>query len=125
MDKFLFRFGYCTPAQWVTNLEHNWDGECSGACLISANSESEALQTGCEIAENFVQYLFAKEGYADIPSWKESLFAFWIEQNPNDAFNQNELNAIPEVIAGEEDFSNWCSTFVQKYGPGETLLPKR
>lgn len=43
MQKYLFQFGYCTPAMWKANEEHGWDDELSFAFFVSAETTHEAL----------------------------------------------------------------------------------
>ena len=108
MNRFLFRFGYWTPAQWMSNNTHGWDDESSGAFFVKAESASAALLVGCEVVERFVQSLFIQERIKEIPSWKASDFAFWIEENPSEAFSEEALRQLPEVTPGETpDFSRW------------------
>ena len=108
MNRFLFRFGYCTPAQWASNNAHGWDDESSGAFFVKAESADAALDAGREVAEQFVRNLFVKANSSEIPSWKASEFAFWIEENPLEAFAEKALQQLPEVSPGETpDFSRW------------------
>lgn len=108
MKKFLFHFGYCTPAQRKANKEFGWDDESSGAFFVSAHSEFEALESGCLIADNYVRYLFEKENIHQSPKWSESEFAFWIETCPSAAFSDDVLRSFPEVFPGEEPiFERW------------------
>ena len=108
MKRFLFRFGYSTPAQWEGNRTHGWDDECSSAFFVRANSAEDALFWGCEVAECFVRNLFDSAGYRDIPSWKAAKYAFWIDENPNTEFSPTELERLPEVVINQiPDFEGW------------------
>lgn len=71
---------------------------------MEANSREEALSWGREVAESFTRVLFQAAGWDDdqeIPSWKESGFACWIEDDPETALSSDILKAIPEVRVGE------------------------
>jgi hypothetical protein len=108
MQRFLFRFGYSTPAQWKSNQTHGWDDECSGAFFVYADRSEDALWWGCEVAERFVQYQFEQAGWNEIPGWKESQFAFWIDENPALTFPIESLTQAPEVAFNNvPDFRNW------------------
>lgn len=102
MARFLFRFGFCTPEQWDNNKEHGWDDESSEGFFIEASSREGALAWGCEVAESLTHYLFQASGWnRKIPSWKESGFAYWIEQNPEAVLTSDVLKAFPEVREGD------------------------
>ncbi len=60
MQRFLFRFGYETPLQLRDNDALGWDDEESGALFIRADSASEALAWGAEVAERFVRELYQR-----------------------------------------------------------------
>jgi len=108
MNRFLFRFGYCTPAQWAANNAHGWDDESSGAFFVQAESDAAALIAGAEVVEQFVRSLFVEANVREIPSWKASKFAFWIEENPSQSFSKEALRELPEVSPGETpDFTRW------------------
>ena len=81
MMQFAFHFGYCTPAQWTANEKHGWDDECSAVLLISACDKDEAEIRGLACAEELVRRLFEDECWpGETPGWRESNFAFWIEE---------------------------------------------
>jgi hypothetical protein len=83
MTRYLYRFGFLTPAQWRANEEHGWDDESSSAVFILADSSDLALEWGRQISEQFVQSLFAADGWSGTPpSWIQSSFAHWIEPSP-------------------------------------------
>lgn len=108
MQRFLFRFGYCTPAQWRSSETHGWDDESSGAFFVTTDSQETALALGCEIAEQFVAYQFKLAKFDPIPSWRASDFAFWIEDNPISSFSAEQLAQLPEVEPKQiPDFSLW------------------
>lgn len=108
MNRYLFRFGYCTPAQWISNNAHDWDDESSGAFFVIAESAESALVAGSEVADQFVRNLFVRSGAREVPSWRASNFAFWVEENPSDFFSEETLQQLPEVNSGElPDFSRW------------------
>ncbi|WP_224244265.1 hypothetical protein [Hyalangium gracile] len=102
MGHYLFRFGYCTPAQWHANETHDWDDESSSAIFVKADSAEAALSWGEAIAERFMQTLFSTAGQTtDSPSWKASNFAHWIEDSPEKSFSPEQLVSIPAVKVGE------------------------
>lgn len=102
MNRFLFRFGYCTPKQQDGNEHHGWDDESSLAVFIEADSEVAALAWGSEIAEHYVKSLYLAEGRGgDVRSWKEGNFAHWIEEVPDTEFSDQQLKALPVVRVGK------------------------
>lgn len=108
MQSFLFRFGYSTPDQWVSNQKHGWDDECSGAFFVYAETPLIALSWGREVAESYVRSQFEKAGWTKIPSWKEGQFANWIEENPAAKFSTTDLEKLPRVNEKEiPDFEGW------------------
>jgi hypothetical protein len=110
MERYLFRFGYCTPPQWTANEANDWDDESSGAFLVAAKDKEEALAWGQEVAERYVRLQFESAGWVAPPSWKEAAFANWIEQSPEKAFSAAELALLPLVSAGQmPTFENWPS----------------
>jgi hypothetical protein len=102
MKLFLFRFGFCTPGQWLANAKHGWDDESSEAIFIKSDSAEAAESWGCEIAERYCSQLYAhsKEWAGEIPSWRAENFAFWIEQEIG-TFPEEYLKRIPVVESGE------------------------
>ena len=108
MQRFLFRFGYCTPVQWEANRIHGWDDECSSAFFVHAENAAEALSWGCEVAERYVHNQFETAGWAVIPSWKEANFAFWIDETPTVEFSPESLGKLPKVMVNQiPDFQDW------------------
>lgn len=102
MSKYLFRFGYCTPAQWSANDAHGWDDESSSSIFVEADSPETALAWGESVAEHFVQELFVAAGRAEnMPGWRASRFASWIEDLPRKSFSSDQLEKIPVVRVGE------------------------
>jgi hypothetical protein len=69
MPIFLFRFGFETPVPYRNNEAHGWDDEDSHAVFIECADPDAALKWGREIAEAFVQRLWAADGRPG-PSWK-------------------------------------------------------
>jgi hypothetical protein len=106
--RFLFRFGFCTPAQWSANEAHGWDDESSEAFFVESDSREDALSWGCEVAESFTRSLFESAGSGEIPSWAEADFAYWIEEDPEAVLSSQALERIPIVRSGEmPTFSRW------------------
>jgi hypothetical protein len=98
MTSYLFRFGFETPAQKSLNDEMGWDSEDSLAVIIEADSEQDALKWGQQVAERFVQLLFAD----DSVSWKAMNYANWIEHG------RVPWSGIQRVSVGEyPDFEKW------------------
>jgi hypothetical protein len=111
MNSYLFRFGFCTPAQWKSNKEHSWDDESSEAFFIRADSSDAAESWGCEVAERFCYQLFKQsdEWSGQIPSWKETKFAFWIESDTG-SLPKECLEQLPTINFGEvPDFVRWLA----------------
>ena len=112
MDAFLFRFGFCTPAQSKANDEHGWDDESSEAFFVRAESSKDAESWGCEVAERFCNELFerSEDWTGKIPSWKESGFAFWIESNTT-SFPKEYLDRLPVINFGEfPEYGSWLKS---------------
>jgi len=104
MKKFLFRFGFCTPEQWICNDQNGWDDESSQAFYIEAINAEDANKRGQEIAEVYCHTLFEKFGWQGaIPSWKESNFSFWIDENVKEI-----ETSLPTILIGTNpDFAQW------------------
>ncbi|HEX6641896.1 MAG TPA: hypothetical protein VF215_12335 [Thermoanaerobaculia bacterium] len=102
MTDFLFRFGFRGPQQWLGNVQHGWDDEDSEAFFVNADTSEEALRWGKEVAELLVRDLFEKYGWSgEVPSWKGDQFANWIEDDPNEEYTSEQLQALPRVRHGE------------------------
>jgi hypothetical protein len=108
MAKYLFRFGFCTPAQLKANEEHGWDDESSEAFFVEASTEESAESWGMVVAETFCQRLFKRSDWlGEIPSWKESAFAYWIETDL-DSLPAAYLLGLPTVAQGQmPNFEEW------------------
>lgn len=91
MQRFLFRFGYETAQQHRENHAHGWDDEDCGAVFIRADSESEALAWGAEVAERFVRELYQRSNCAERFSWREAGYACWIEVNDEVAAEESGI----------------------------------
>lgn len=108
MRTFVYRFGYCTPAQWAANEAHGWDDESSSAFLVQAQSVEEALAWGDKVANAFVAWLFARDGKVPPTSWSEAEYASWIEEEPAAVFSPESLQELPVVACGQmPDFTRW------------------
>jgi hypothetical protein len=99
MPVFLFRFGFETPIQYRNNKAHGWDDEDSQALFIECSDPDGALAWGCEVAEAFVNRLWAAHG-GNGPSWKSGQFAHWIEADPDEIARAHAFG-IPCVRVGE------------------------
>src|SRR5687768_17518285 len=108
MNRYVFGFGYSTPAQLKANGEHGWDDELSNAIVISANTPEEALLWGRELAELFFRRLFEDAGCQNIPSWNSLGYASWIEPLPSRTYDESVLERLPHVFVNElPDFARW------------------
>jgi hypothetical protein len=106
--EYLFRFGFCTPAQWAANSANGWDDESSGAFFVCAGTAEQALQWGRRVVNAWVREQFADAGMESAPSWEKSEFASWIDDAPADAFDAPTLQNLPRVAVGETpDFKQW------------------
>lgn len=94
MARYLFCFGYQPDYLWGSDLE---DSEC---VWIDALDEASALAWGREVAKAFVA-----TRWPELPSWKDSHFAHWIEHNDTEALKWAEASQAPNCRAGE--FPRW------------------
>ena len=102
MKRFLYRFGYEAPVQWQANQQHGWDDESSSAFWVVAETADDALAWGREVSEALVKEFFQRSGWAgEIPSWKESGYANWIEDPPGPEFTEDDLEGRMAVRYGE------------------------
>lgn len=99
MTKFLFVYGYESPIDWQFNCRFGTDGESSGTIWIEAKTETDALTTGREFAEQCTASLFAP--YPDIlfSGWAAADYAHWIEHHPFERFSGLALEIIPEITS--------------------------
>jgi hypothetical protein len=108
MTRFLFRFGYCTPNQWAANEANDWDDESSAAFIIEAEDADSALRHGYDVADAFVASLFVASDREQPMSWRDAKFAAWIEEQPENAFSDEQMKRIPVVRLGEiPNFASW------------------
>jgi hypothetical protein len=101
MRRFVFRFGYCTPSQWVANEAHGWDDESSAAFVVEAQTAEDALNWGREVANAFVAQLFEKSGTPSSSSWMDAKFASWLDENPERTFSGEFMRGLPTVTFGQ------------------------
>lgn len=99
MEIYLFRFGYLTPEQWVANNTKGWDDESSGCFYIRAATSKEALVWGREVVNKIVEEEFVKHGLLNVPDWKSSDFAHWIEEDS--VLSECEIGNFPVINIGE------------------------
>jgi len=108
MREFLFRCGFETPQMAVANQQHGWDDELSLAFFVRSETQLDALSWGCEVVNAFAGRLHAEAGVADYPSWKESQFAYWIEDDPSATYSPSELEKLPRILhMVMPDVSTW------------------
>ena len=100
MDRFLFIFGYESPAEWAYNIQHGTYDESSFAVWVHADSSQRAVELGCQYAEKFVNGLFSSSSIEDFQGWRNGNYAYGIETSPSDKFSQESLNNLPEVNDG-------------------------
>ena len=102
MKRFIYRFGYESPIEWLQNDKHGTDFESSSSFWVEAESAEDALRWGREVSDAMVREYFLRSGWAqDIPSWKEEGFAHWIEDNPGPEFTPEYLSNPLVVRDGE------------------------
>lgn len=97
MPRFLFVFGYESPAERASNSREGTDFESSSAVWVRSDSEADALQKGRDYAEKFVRQQFQQAGVGDFPGWTETDFAHWIEHEPLDRFSGIALETLDEI----------------------------
>jgi hypothetical protein len=97
MLEFLFIFGYESPDERRSNLEHGTDFESSKAIWVIAHSKQRALEIGKQYAEKWVADLFVSHGIADYEGWLESRFAHWIEDEPEHRFPTADLTKLVRI----------------------------
>ncbi len=95
-QEYLCVFGYETPTQLENNRLHGWDDETSMAIYITAEDEDTALAWCRNVAEKFVQQIFAPKQM----SWKEAGYACWVEKDPKSRFGAVELD-VERVAIGQ------------------------
>jgi hypothetical protein len=98
--RYLFQFGFETPAEFRTNSAGGWDDESSEAIWINAPSAEAALSWGRSVAEHFVEKLFEVaqvEGY----SWLAGDFAHWIAEDESVLEWARTSPKVPEAELGE------------------------
>ena len=97
MTRFLFVFGYESPAERAANEREGTDFEPSRAIWVRADSEGEALRKGRDYAERFVRQQFQQAGVGDFAGWAEGDFAHWIEDKPLERFSGMALEMLDEI----------------------------
>jgi hypothetical protein len=129
MAKYLYIFGYRTPAQTASASEAAVisaapnpqcresnakavgssapSGHCeepSEALFIETDSAEQALAWGREVSEAFLKTLYDDQAI----SWKALNFAHWIEPNPKLEYPAVTLSGLPLVPVGKlPDFKPW------------------
>lgn len=103
MNRYLFVFGYESPAERRSNVAHGSDYESSSAVWIRADSRDDALSEGRAYAEQFVAREFRKAGESATSHWAASDFAHWISEDPATEFAEADLRELPEIQAKIHD----------------------
>jgi hypothetical protein len=94
LPKYLFIFGYESPAESRVNRSHGTDFESSDAVWIDAMDEIAAMTAGYNYADSFVQSLYRAQGEPLSAKWSDAAFAAWIEVEPLRRFTQIELESL-------------------------------
>ncbi len=95
--RFLFVFGYESPAERSSNETSGTDFESSSAVWIRADSEEQALRKGCEYADQYVRRQYEQAGISDSRSWIHDGFAHWIARRPHEEFSEADLKTFDEI----------------------------
>ena len=98
MPSYLFGFGYEGPLEMKCNDETGSDYESSVGVFIEADSETEALAWGCEIAERYMKH---EHGGDPSISWRARGYAYWIESHPETSSWSHCLTFFQRVTVGE------------------------
>lgn len=98
VPQFLYIFGYETPEEARSNMVTGSDFESSAALLIDAATATEALQWGRHVSQNFVAWLFQRDGQPDA-DWTSLEFAHWLEPEGTAAWKTSRN--VPHVCVGE------------------------
>src|SRR5262249_32592106 len=98
VPKYLFVFGYESPAERKTNAEQGTDFESSNAVWVVACSSEQALEAGRRFADHWVSRLFHAAGINDYEGWTAGNFANWIEEQPLDRFSGIALDLLDEIV---------------------------
>jgi hypothetical protein len=97
MKRFLFRFGFESPAERESNRSLGTDFESSEAIWIRAISEEDAFSKGRSYAERYVAKLYSEDHLTPAPPWKADDFAHWIPDHPEQELPREYLNSLPEI----------------------------
>ena len=95
--KYLFIFGFETPAMMKSNCEWNSDFEDSNSVFIEATNEADALQCGRTMANQFLVAVHKSHS----PCVDD--YAHWIAENPEKEFAADALIQIPTVDCRDSD----------------------
>lgn len=84
--RYLFHFGFETPAQRISNARGDWDDQDSATVFIDAPSKREAVALGCAYADLYVLRLFEhinglRKPSSDAYLWSEVGYAHGLEEN--------------------------------------------
>ena len=95
--RFVYGFGFETPAQRANNAAKGWDDEDSAAFLIDGGSEHEALEWGRTVAEAFFKWLYQD---AD-ESWAGGRYADYIEVEAESQWTAEQRADLIAVQVGQ------------------------
>ncbi|MGI9627502.1 MAG: GNAT family N-acetyltransferase [Longimicrobiales bacterium] len=93
---FLFRFGYESPEEWLSNQRDGTDFESSAAAWVAAADAAQAEDLGRGYAHRFVAGVFHDAGVA-FPGWLDSDYAHWLEPESDIEATPSELEDIPRI----------------------------
>lgn len=111
MKEFLYVFGYEDPINYEVNNRFGTDYESSNLIKIVADSEIQAKQWGDNIAEEFIKFLFRKEGMNEV-SWKNDRYAGWIEKKPDEHTLQYWEQILIVKVGEYPDFEELENTYL-------------
>jgi hypothetical protein len=83
MERYVFRFGFDTPAFAAGYLAHGWDDEGSFGFFVDAESEADAFVWGRLVANAYVKAVWDRAGAEDETPWIDNGFAHGIDPNPD------------------------------------------
>jgi hypothetical protein len=96
MNRFLFVFGYESPAEHLAN-QRGSDFESSNAVWVRATSEEEAISKGRAYADEFIAKLCREKKVSESFRWSAQDFAHWISKNPLEEFSGLALDTFDEI----------------------------
>lgn len=104
-QRYLFRFGYETPAQKISNARGGWDDQDSSWVFVESTSKREAAELGRAFADLYVLRLYKNENPliandGDAYVWSEAEYAEWIEEDRDEI---SSAEGYAPVITGPQE----------------------